>query len=898
MTTAALASLTQLINQILPNLQSYFLLCSRKKMASLHDNLVFLQDFLQRNSGQTISDWDVRIRDVVYQAKDIIQSHISKKDAARDEEQFDALQRCINEVDAIVAEATKMKEIPEKEDHLPDSSTVETSTRASVGKESMVGVDEDLTLIKDRVMGDEQNLRIIPITGMGGIGKTTLAKSVYEDHMIVDYFDTRHWVTVSQEYNVQHILGKILSVEGSNAEFFIELVYKSLKGRRYLIVMDDMWHAEVWDKVRRAFPDDCNGSRVIITTRLSEVALNIDSDSHLHRMRLLDEDQSWALFCRKAFADERPPGHMEEIGKSIARNCKGLPLAVIVMAGLLKANKTREYWENIAENVNVASTVNDDDRYSGIFSLSYSNLSHQLKSCFLYMGVFPEDYEIPVKKLIKLWVADGFLEPVEPKSLEELAEEYLEDLVERSLVLIMNKRSNGRIRFCKIHDVLRDLSIRKGREERFLQHFIEEDRSTFSKLVEGQHRLGIYTYDWHFLKTNIRNSSIHSLLYFASETNQLSSFASQFKSLRVVDELLVDSKFFPDKIFKLVNLRYLAFTYNHSGECVISPSISKLQNLQTLIIKRGSLPTDYMCRVILPLEIWKMPQLRHLVLMRNTFLCFPYRDGIGGTYPVLENLQTLSNVMNFKFTKEVVEGFPNLKKLRFQYNGIEPKQWAKFGLDNLVYLQELEEFNFRFHAGSARVDSKPLATNLTFPQRLRKLTLTRSGIPWEKMSMVGSLPNLEVLKLMKDSFVGEEWEPVEGEFLVLRYLEIESTNLSEWRVESDHFPCLERLIIRWCYKLKEVPSSVGDIPTLQRLTMQSCNVEAEDSLRRIQEEQQSQGNDALQVRILYPSKRAETTSEQPRQNQNSGGARVAPQRHSGDGTTQRVAHRRGRTGTA
>lgn len=121
--------------------------------------------------------------------------------------------------------------------------------------------------------------------------------------------------------------------------------------------------------------------------------------------------------------------------------------------------------------------------------------------------------------------------------------------------------------------------------------------------------------------------------------------------------------------------------------------------------------------------------------------------------------------------------------------------------------------------------------------------------------MVSSLPNLEVLKLMKDSFVGEEWEPTEGEFLVLKYLEIESTNLREWRVESDHFPCLERLIIRWCYKLKEVPSSVGYIPTLQSLTMQTCNVEAEDSVRLIQEEQQSLGNDALQVRILVPSKR-------------------------------------------
>ncbi|XP_073122375.1 putative disease resistance RPP13-like protein 3 isoform X3 [Henckelia pumila] len=309
-------------------------------------------------------------------------------------------------------------------------------------------------------------VQIIPITGMGGIGKTTLARNVYEDNSTVNFFDTRHWVTISQEYSVPDILGSILYVKGAEAEFLIERVYKSLKGRRYLIVMDDMWHSEVWVKVRRAFPDDFNGSRVIITTRLSEVALDIDSNSRLHRMQHFYEDQSWALFRSKAFGNDYcPPRHMEEIseiGKSIASNCKGLPLATVVITGMLKANKTREYWENIAENVNVASTINDD-RYSGIFSLSYSNLPRHLKSCFLYMGFFAEDYETPVKKLIKLWVADEFLEPSssESKSLEELAEEYIEDLVERSLVLVARKRSNGRMRHCKIHDVLRDLSITK-----------------------------------------------------------------------------------------------------------------------------------------------------------------------------------------------------------------------------------------------------------------------------------------------------------------------------------------------------------------------------------------------------------------------------------------------------
>ncbi|XP_073046602.1 putative late blight resistance protein homolog R1A-3 [Primulina eburnea] len=666
---------------------------------------------------------------------------------------------------------------------------------------------EDLIQIKDRVVGDEQNLQIIPIIGMGGIGKTTLARNVYEDQLTIDYFDIRHWLTVSQEYSVRDILGRILSVEepiDEKVELLIERVYKSLKGRKYLVVMDDMWHAEVWYKVRRAFPDDYIGSRVILTTRLSDVASTIDSNSPLHKMRLLDEDRSWALFCKKAFAAECPPSHdMKEIGKSIARNCKGLPLAIIVITGLLKANKTREHWENVAENLNVASTVNDDQ----------------------------------------------FSEPVEPKSLEELAEEYLEDLVKRSLVLVVGTRSNGGMKSCRIHDVLRDLSIKKGREERFLQHFTNKDnkKSILLKIAEGPRRLSICADYVNFELTDIHNSSIHTLLCFGSESYLLSSIASQFKSLRVVDEVLLDPEDFPDEIFELVNLRYLAFILFQSSKCEIPPSISKLQHLQTLIIKRDIMSIGHSGKVILPLEIWKMIQLRHLVFTKETAFCFPPGDGLGGTYSVLENLQTFSGVLNFKFTKEAIGGFPNLKKLKLEYDCNEPGEgWAKFCLGNLVHLQELEVLNLQLYGlGFGSVD-----TSFAFPQRLRKLTLTGCKIPWEKMSIIGCLPNLEVLKLLLGSFAGKEWETTEGEFLVLKYLQIRNIDLMEWRVESStHFPCLETLIL-WCYKLKEVPSSVGDIPTLQNLRVQVSHMKAKDSVSQIIEEQENLGNDALQVRIM------------------------------------------------
>ncbi|KAL0380207.1 UNVERIFIED_CONTAM: putative late blight resistance proteinR1B-14, partial [Sesamum angustifolium] len=194
---------------------------------------------------------------------------------------------------------------------------------------------------------------------------------------------------------------KTVDLSNKTDEELAEHLYKSLKGRTYLIVMDDMWSATTWDDVRRLFPDDNNGSRVLITTRLSDVAVYASS-SPLHQMRFLDEEWSWNLLR------DKDPISLGE------------------------------------DSRNMSSAVITNEDLSKILTLSYDHLPCHLQPCFLYMGVFPEDYNIPVSKLTKLWIAEGFFKIVGPKILEELAEEYLEDLVKRNLVLIIKRRSNGK----------------------------------------------------------------------------------------------------------------------------------------------------------------------------------------------------------------------------------------------------------------------------------------------------------------------------------------------------------------------------------------------------------------------------------------------------------------------
>ncbi|KAL3812761.1 hypothetical protein ACJIZ3_014029 [Penstemon smallii] len=680
---------------------------------------------------------------------------------------------------------------------------------------------------------------------MGGIGKTTLARCIYNDPLIQEYFHIHAWTTVPYQYSLRKMLIHLL---GSIGHFSVELgqesidklevkLYQSLKGRRYLIVMDDFWFTEAWDDVRRFFPDDNNGSRIILTTRNSGVAKYAQSE-YIHWMNCLSLDGSWNLLSQKVFEGTQCPSPLESLGMRIASRCEGIPLAIVVLGGLLSnVEKTWELWQHFTENISLA-IAGDNYIINKILALSYSQLPQHLKACFLYMGAFPEGREIHVSDLIKLWVAEGFIKPVGNKSLEEVAMENLKDLIDRSLVLVERLSSDGEIKTCSIHDLLLDISIRKAWEEDFLA-IIPRDVNFSCWEILGKANLRRISFQFCPLKysNKFTNSSMRSLLHFGVgySSDGILPFTMNLRLLRVLEALSVTFDEFPVEIVKkLVNLKYLAFTCHERN---IPPSISKLCNLQTLIVY-GDLSPEHIFN--LPSEIWQLPQLRHIIFQR-CILQFPSR----ADHVPLKNLQTLANVYNFKFTERVFRFMPNLKKLVISYIYDSHTIWSPYHFNHFVHLLHLETLKCYFIAKSIYAPGQLL--NFVYPERLKKLTLSGCTLPWDFLTFVGLLPNLEVLKLKDDAFVGSVWETNEEEFLRLKYLLIASSSLEHWKTEETHFPRLRHLSLKSCSELKEIPSEIGNIPTLEIIELFECSASVVDSAHQIKEEQQSYGNDDFRV---------------------------------------------------
>ncbi|PIN01469.1 Apoptotic ATPase [Handroanthus impetiginosus] len=741
-----------------------------EEVSSLQQGLERLEQQLLTNSNnEEVTALTGQIRDAACKLEDSLESHVLDQFLAQSKS-FGLgrpliLSPNLEEIKHGITCFQEMMEKLEKtmrelRNPLPEEDVVVSPTIHFDGERSgMVGFSDLFDNIEDQLMSPYvvDKLFLFSIFGMAGIGKSALVKEIYKDQLDFKHFDCCAWITIGPEHQLKKVLlHDKLHKEGD--EILVKNLYASLK-------------------------ENNNGSRVLLTTRLEEVARYPDMSSRYHRMRFLDEEESWNLLQQKVFGEECfCPFRLEKAGRKIAQKCEGLPLTIVTVADILsKSEKTLEYWNKI-------------------LLPSYKYLPQHLKAAFLYTGVFPPSSKVRASKLIRLWIVERFLEPKYSQGLEEYVKKCLSDLVSSSVVR-SERWLLHEIKSWSLCSPFWYLCTREARKEKFF-HVLETYPNSFNESVDSQRRFCILNNILLGIK-DVHNSmksitTIHSLLCTGPEHHYPVPLLTGLKLLRVLDAQAIRFYNFPDEVLKLIHLRYLSITY--SGN--LPASISKLWNLQYLIVRQHmSISKSSRDQSYLPIVIWDMQELEHLQIVGSNL-----PNPCGGA--LLPNLLSLSDISVSSCKKEILERFPMLNKLGVRIELTPEAAEPLYLFYHLSVLRGLKSFKCVIvnpNLSRSQIVAPPTHFT-TFPVFLRKMSLSGFGYPWESIRVIAQLPKLEVLKLRYYAFRGPEWVIHGGEFKKLRFLLLEDTDLVHWKVrDGDRIPFIRHIIIKHCYKLKDVP---------------------------------------------------------------------------------------------
>ncbi|KAG8646300.1 putative disease resistance protein RGA3 [Manihot esculenta] len=709
-------------------------------------------------------------------------------------------------------------------------------TDSFVLKSEIIGRDDDKERIIESLMCpvNQTNISVVVIVGFGGLGKTALAQLVFNDEKVVNYFDLKLWVCVSEESNVETLVKLILKSASNNEVPNLSLeqlqirLRQCLEGKKYLLVLDDVWNVNnrIWSHLRKYLMVGAIGSRILVTSRSKRVALAMGVDSP-YALQGLTEDQSWELFEKLTFREGtgRVNSNLIEIGKEMAKKCKGVPLAIKALGGIMQLRSSESEWLSVLEN-ELWKVFESDGDISQVLKLSYDVLPYHLKQCFAYCAMFPKDYHFGKDRLIQLWMAQGYVQSQgqsENENAEEIGEGYFNELLFRSFF--------QKDEYCyKMHDLIHDLAQSIAGDSCFavgdntkhipdrVQHVFSENLSfeeCFRQLTNKGLRTLYYPYFGDGLSLNLDNIFL----------NCRSIRALRFES---------DINGLPDSIGKLKHLRYLEL-FRNTKISSLPNCICSLYNLQTLIL--------WECRVLkeLPTDMRKLICLGQLINKGCSSLEF-MPLGLGR----LTNLQTLStfvvgsdqgrrcsslnelNSLNRLRGEISIKGLENVKNAALESSRVNLKEkkyllclrlrWVGKGdsnsgnsellLDNLHPHPNLKELNVVCYKGVR------FSNWLSSIRNLVNITLYKCP-KCEHLPPLDNLPYLEILNL--------------SYFDSLEYISDEDNLFSSLSASTiTFFPSLKILKLEVCPNLKGwwrtcmEAKMVPQFPCLSKLTIANC----------------------------------------------------------------------------
>ncbi|XP_056692119.1 putative disease resistance protein RGA3 isoform X2 [Spinacia oleracea] len=738
-----------------------------------------------------------------------------------------------------------------------------------VREEDIVGRDSDKVAILGMLLSCnvEEVVSVIPVVGIGGLGKTTLAQLVYNYEKVEDHFELRLWVCVSDVFDIKVIVEKILASTTyvKPGDLDMEQLQRQLRncigGKRYFLVLDDVWNEdrEEWLKLRALLFCGGPGSKILVTTRSRQVA-SIMATGSCYDLRHLSEAESWFLFGKMAFepGQESKDPKLVEVGKQIVRKCANVPLAIRTVGGLLYA-RDQKRWLAFKDN-ELAKITETENSIMPILKLSYDHLQSSLKHCFAYCALFPKDYELQKERLISLWIAGGFVVPsCERQSLEDAGEECFMDLIQRCFFQDLTKDTLGNIKSCRIHDLMHDLALLEAGRESIIF------TSDTSNLNQNTHHLSSgfnLTSSWEIPSCLLELNRLRTFLLpeqakFGTRIRKSVSdqLVSNFRRLRVLDLHGLGIENLSNSIGGLIHLR-LSKCYRLRK---LPTDIKRLINLRCLEVD------DCDALAHMPTGMGRLTALRKL----NQFVvgsptaafhlerCAQLRDlsslnNISGDLQILlqgkwkaalseakdaklyKKLHITKLVLDFFeanriYHEPLLEGLqpsPNVKILAITYYaGQSFPSWAR--LDKLnSFLPSLVEINI---SNCNRSQCLPFFSQLLCLKRLH-ITYAHSVEYMENtgLSLSASpvlfFPSLEELTLDRMGNLRGWWKQAEG---IHDYVDVTAASYNHQ--DNQVLPCFPRLCklhLQNCAKLREMPL----FPHVEELKL--VNVDENLSLRK------------------------------------------------------------------
>ncbi|KAG4123595.1 hypothetical protein ERO13_D11G335700v2 [Gossypium hirsutum] len=829
-------------------------------------------------TSHLVKDWLEKLKDVLYDADDLLDDFSTealRKDLMggnkltkevrlffSSSNQFAYGLQMGRKMKAIKARLASIEREANTFGFIPRDRPAETSfmtkrrqqTHSFERDDDIIGRDDDKAALLKLVLEfqSEENVYIIPIVGIGGLGKTALAQLVYNHEMVKNHFDLTMFACVSDDFDVKVIVANIIkSVTNQAPDQNLEMdqlqtqLRDKIDGKKYLLVLDDIWNEdpERWSRLKKLLMGGAKGSRIIVTTRSLTVAeITNKCQSHVLKLKGLSDDDAWSLFKRIAFeqgyADSTNSAFVE-VGRQISGRCGGVPLAIRTIAGTLSLKKTANEWHSFKEN-ELAKISQIKGELLPTLKLSYDHLPFHLKHCFAYCRLYPKDCRIRVQALVQLWIAQGFIKQLnQSQSLEEIGFGYFKDLVERSFFQEVGERDSWEGLTCKMHDLMHDLAESVAG----MESSIVDSNKIASDVGEKCRHISINP----SLIPLFKGKKLRTLLHFqyglsldfSYETWDL--IIANCRCLRVLKLNAIGIHKISPSICKLKHLRYLDLSSNFYLK-ILPESICKILNL--LVLKLDG------CDGLkeLPKKIEKLVNLTHL----GCELCWRLTHmprGIGK----LTSLETLSM---FVVDKDGSHGGADLSELRLLNNlrghlriknlGFVKNAKEKFKAANFKEKQHLRSLLLEW-GGDNHDDEKSLEY-LQPHSNLKELWIQGWRGDAEFPSWLPLLTNLVTILISNGNF---KYLPSFAQFPCLKKLVI--SNVTELEYMDDNspkgsqgepqsfFPSLKHLSLFYCPNMKSwwrttkpidddsneddttvMGTSTMAFPCLSSLTIQDC----------------------------------------------------------------------------